>query len=134
MILYKGQCILFSVFLLFKMKVRKRCFNFVSVFWVILSNKWLLLFIKPVHAYKDFNQSVRDFLFIFYSPQGSCVQGVFQAGILGWVSSPGDLSDPGVEPVPPAMSPVLQEADSLLVSHWGSLTKKTINYTVTVRS
>ena len=100
----------FSVFLLFKIKVRKRrCFSFISVFWVILSNKWLLLFIEPVHAYKDFNWSMRDFLliFMFYSPPGSCVQEVFQARILEWISSPVDLPDPGIEPMVPATSPVL---------------------------
>ena len=45
-----------------------------------------------------------------YSLPGSSVHGILQAGILEWVaiSSPGDLSDPGIEPT----SPVLQ-ADSL---------------------
>ena len=39
------------------------------------------------------------------------------AGILEWV--PGDLSDPGIEPVSPA-SPEMQ-ADSLPKSFWGSI-------------
>ena len=41
-------------------------------------------------------------------PPGSSVHGIFQASILDWVaiSSPGDLPDPGIEPVYPA-SPTL---------------------------
>ena len=64
---------------------------------------------KPVHAYKDFNRSMREFLliFMFYSPPGSCVQGVFRARILQWISSPGDLPDPEIEPVATATSLVL---------------------------
>ena len=37
---------------------------------------------------------------------------------------PGDLPDPGIKPVFPAL-PTLQ-ADSLLLSHWGSLSKNTV--------
>ena len=41
-------------------------------------------------------------------PPGSSVHGIFQASILDWIaiSSPGDLPDPGIEPVYPA-SPAL---------------------------
>ena len=48
---------------------------------------------------------------------GSCVHGILQARIPGWVPrpSPGDLPNPGIEP----RSPVLQ-ADSLPLSHQGS--------------
>ena len=44
------------------------------------------------------------------SPSGSCVCGVLQARILGGLPcpSPGDLPDPGIEPVSPAL-----QADSL---------------------
>ena len=42
-----------------------------------------------------------------YSPPGSSVHGIFQVRILEWVTpgfpSPGDLSDPGIEPVSPAV-------------------------------
>ena len=46
-----------------------------------------------------------------YSPPGPSVHGISQARILEWlaISSPGDLPDPGIKP----MSPALQ-ADSLL--------------------
>ena len=52
-----------------------------------------------------------------YSPLGSSVHGIFQARILEWVAifAQGDLSNPGIEP----MSPALQ-ADSLPLSHPGS--------------
>ena len=45
-----------------------------------------------------------------YSLPGSSVHGILQAGILEWVaiSSPGDLSDPRIEPTSPAL-----QADSL---------------------
>ena len=41
-----------------------------------------------------------------YSPPGSSVHGIFQAGILEWVafSSPEDLPKPGIEPGAPAFS------------------------------
>ena len=53
-----------------------------------------------------------------YSPPDSSVHGILQARILEWVAlpSPGDLPDPGNK----AGSPELQ-ADSLPLSHWGSL-------------
>ena len=59
------------------------------------------------------------------SQPGSSVHGFLQgriqesewAGILEWV--PGDLPDPGIEPVSPA-SPEMQ-ADSLPKSFWGSI-------------
>ena len=41
------------------------------------------------------------------SPTGSCVHGIFQARILEQVAisySPGDLPDPGIEPMSPASS------------------------------
>ena len=52
-----------------------------------------------------------------YSPLGSSVHGISQARILEWVAifPPGDLSNPGIEP----MSPALQ-VDSLPLSHLGS--------------
>ena len=56
-----------------------------------------------------------------WSPPGSSVHGILQAGILEWVAMPssrGNLPDPGIEPVSPE-SPALQ-ADSLLWSHQGS--------------
>ena len=55
------------------------------------------------------------------SPPGSSVRGISQSRILGGLPfpPPGDLPDPGMEPVSPA-SPALQ-ADSLPLSHWGSL-------------
>ena len=54
------------------------------------------------------------------SPRGSSVHGVLQARVLEWVAvpPPGDLPDPGLEPVSPE-SPAL-EADSLLLSRRGS--------------
>ena len=57
-----------------------------------------------------------------YSPPGSSVHGILQSRILQWVAMPpaGDLPDPGIEPAHP-VSPALQ-ADSLLLSHLGSLT------------
>ena len=47
------------------------------------------------------------------SSPGSSVRGIFQARVLEWLpfSSPGDLPDPGMEPMA-SMSPIL-EADSL---------------------
>ena len=35
-----------------------------------------------------------------YSPPGSSVHGIFQAGILEWIAipTPGNLCDPGIEP------------------------------------
>ena len=55
-----------------------------------------------------------------YSPPDSSVQEILQVRILEWVACPppGDLLDPGMEPVSPR-SPALQ-ADSLLLSPWGS--------------
>ena len=52
------------------------------------------------------------------SPPGSSIHGISHARILEWVafSSPGDLPDPGIKP----MSPALQ-ADSLPLSHQGRL-------------
>ena len=43
-----------------------------------------------------------------YSPPGSSLHGILQARILEWLpfSSPGDLPDPGIEPVS-LMSPAL---------------------------
>ena len=43
-----------------------------------------------------------------FSQQGSSVHGIFQARVLEWVPSPGDLPNPGIEP----RSPTLQ-ADAL---------------------
>ena len=45
-----------------------------------------------------------------YSPPGSSVHGILQARILEWLplSSPGDLSNPGIKPGSPAL-----ETDSL---------------------
>ena len=41
-----------------------------------------------------------------YNPPGSSVHGILQAGKLEWVlfSSPGELPDPGIEPVSPALA------------------------------
>ena len=41
-----------------------------------------------------------------YDPPGSSVHGILQAGKLEWVlfSSPGELPDPGIEPVSPALA------------------------------
>ena len=56
------------------------------------------------------------------SQPGSSVQGIFQARILEWVGlpfpPPGDLPNPGIEPLSPA-SPALH-AVSLQLIHWGS--------------
>ena len=59
------------------------------------------------------------------SPPGSSVHGIFLARILEWLTmpssraaDPGNLPDPGSEPVSPS-SPAL-EVDSLLLSHRGS--------------
>ena len=51
---------------------------------------------------------------------GSCVHGIFQAKILDWVaiSSSRDLPHTRIDPSSP-VSPALQ-ADSLLLSQWGS--------------
>ena len=51
-----------------------------------------------------------------YSPPGSSVHGILQARILEWVamSPPGDLPDPGIEPLSPAL-----QVDSLSPSHLG---------------
>ena len=56
-----------------------------------------------------------------WSPPGSSVHGILQAGILEWVTMPfsgGNLPDPGIKPVSPE-SPALQ-VDSLPWSHQGS--------------
>ena len=49
-----------------------------------------------------------------YSPQGSSVHGISQARVLEWVaiSSPGDLPNPWIEPIPPVL-----QAYSLPLSH-----------------
>jgi len=54
------------------------------------------------------------------SPPGSSDHGILQAGILEWVACPppGDLPDPGIEPMSPA-TPALQ-VDSLPLSGQGS--------------
>ena len=58
------------------------------------------------------------------------VRGIFQVRILEWVAfpSPGDLSEPGIEPGAPAMSSALQ-VSSLLLSHQGSPSLSCINLT-----
>ena len=40
-----------------------------------------------------------------YSLRGSSIHGIFQARVLEWVaiSCPGDLPDPGIEPVSPSL-------------------------------
>ena len=50
-------------------------------------------------------------------PPGSSVYGILQARTLEWAAifSPGDLPDPGIKPVSPAL-----QADSLPLSHWRS--------------
>ena len=52
-----------------------------------------------------------------HSPLGSSVHGILQARILEGLPFPslGDLSDPGIEPVSPAL-----QTDSLELSHQGS--------------
>ena len=52
---------------------------------------------------------------------GSVVHGFPQARILEWVAipSPGDLPNPGIEPA--SLSSTASQADSLLMSHRGSL-------------
>ena len=59
-----------------------------------------------------------------FNPMDGCppsypVHGILQVRILQWVAlpSPGDLSDPGIEPVSP-LSPALQ-SDSLPTEPWG---------------
>ena len=49
-----------------------------------------------------------------YSPRGSSVHGISKARILEWVaiSSPGDLPNPWIEPMPPVL-----QANSSPVSH-----------------
>ena len=44
-----------------------------------------------------------------YSPPGSSIHGILQVKTLGWVACPppGDLPDPGIEPMSPA-SPALK--------------------------
>ena len=56
-----------------------------------------------------------------YSLLGSSVHGIHQVRILEWVPfpPPGDLPDPGIEPLYPK-APALA-ADSLPLSHLGSL-------------
>ena len=43
-----------------------------------------------------------------YSPPGSSVHGIFQAKMLEWVAilSPGDLPNPGIKPMSPALASV----------------------------
>ena len=57
------------------------------------------------------------------SPPGSPVHGVLQTRILEWgpCAPPGDLPEPGLEPVSPEASAL--QADSLLLSHWRSPVK-----------
>ena len=61
------------------------------------------------------------------SPPGSSVHGVLQARILEWVACPppGDLPDPGIEPMSPVV-PALQ-ADSFPLSHKRSPHSKPAN-------
>ena len=56
--------------------------------------------------------------------QAPLSMGILQARILEWVaiSPPGDLPDAGTEPMSP-VAPALQ-ADSLLLSHWGSPSRR----------
>ena len=55
------------------------------------------------------------------SPRGSSVHGILQARILEWVAMPppGGLPNPGIEPA--SLSSTASQADSLLMSHRGSL-------------
>ena len=57
------------------------------------------------------------------SPLDSSVNGIIQAGILEWVvcPSPGDLPDPGIKPVSPAL-----QADSLPLNIWRGPITETI--------
>ena len=59
-----------------------------------------------------------------HSPSGSSIHGISQVRILKWIAfpPPGDLPNPGIKPMPSVSSEM--QADSLLLSHWGSL-----NYT-----
>ena len=56
-----------------------------------------------------------------YSLPVFSVLGILQAGILEWLSCPppGDLPNPGTEPMSPAVSAALQ-LDSFPLSRWGS--------------
>ena len=56
-----------------------------------------------------------------YSPPGSSVHEILQARILEWVAMPSskDLSDPGIKPT--SLTPPALYADSLPLSHLGSL-------------
>ena len=69
-----------------------------------------------------------------HSPPGSSVHGIFWQEY--WSGSPcppqGHLPHPGIKPVPPA-SPALQ-ADSLPLSHQGSLSPKIMKYIECVSS
>ena len=58
----------------------------------------------------------------------SSVHGIFQAGILEWVTMPssGDLPKPGIEPRSPALQAILYH-----LSHWGSLHTHTHTHTHT---
>ena len=53
-----------------------------------------------------------------YSPPGSSVHGILQTRIPERLP-PGDLPDPGIEPLSPG-APALQEGFFLLLSHGGS--------------
>ena len=55
-----------------------------------------------------------------HSPPCSSAYEILQARILEWVSMPppGDLPNPGIKPTSPAARAL--QADSLLLSHWGS--------------
>ena len=84
---------------------------------------------KPYSALLDFIWSKQVFRCSVVSnsltpmdcnPPGLCVHGLFQARILEWVaiSSIRESSNPGMEPMSPVSSAL--QADSLLLSHWGS--------------
>ena len=51
------------------------------------------------------------------SPLGSSVHGILQARILEWVAFPGDLPDPGIEPMSAAMARRFFTTSSIWETH-----------------
>jgi len=51
------------------------------------------------------------------SPLGSSVHGILQARILEWVAFPGDLPDPGIEPMSTAMASRFFTTSSIWETH-----------------
>ena len=114
----------------FKIKWKLKCISFLSdMLFSMIKNETLILSI-PCMCAQSYPTLCNP---VGCSLPGSSVHGIFQqeywSGLL--CPSPGDLSNPGIEPVSP-VSPALQ-VDSLLLSHLGSPVSSLAYYNVSIK-